>query len=738
MTQNLSGLLEQAVSFHDSGNLHEASKLYQSILALEPNHAEALHRVSLLAKAAKKIDVSLAYLDKAIALQPDQAHFYLSRGTILDDAGEIEQAISSVRRALSLRPGYAEAYNYLGLLLHDQNNLEEALVQFEQAVHYDPQFARGHNNLGNLLRAMSRFEEAEAHFRRAIEIKPDYGLAYHNLGLALMDLGRLADAEAAFSKATLLQPDYAPAHNYLGHAQRLQNKFSEAEASFRAATRLMPDHAVYFNNLGYVLWEQGKLADAVAAYKQAWTVAPGDLRAALGFTLSLPPIYQEKRQIDAIRERYALGVSGLKDTTPKFVAQHAPQKLLEDLRWSNFYLAYQGLDDKTLQIEYAEFVANILKAAAPQFMQPVPRASISGRRLRVGFLSNFFTHCTVGMYFKSWITKLDKTQFDIFVYHIRPDKDWVTEEIMTHCEHFRQSPGSATSTGIIAAKVKQDELDILVYPELGMEVTSFVLAAMRLAPVQVAGWGHPVTSGHMNIDYYLSSASMEPPGAESHYSEKLVKLPGLGTWYTPARLPDAASREDYALPPGRTLYLCPQSLFKVHPDNDALFVAIAKRDPNAVLVFFSGRHPTITQLFLKRLTAAFDKEGIAHQGRGVVLPYMSHASYLQVNMLCDVMLDTLHWSGGNTSLDAIACGLPIVTLPGEFMRGRQSYGMLSAMGLQELIAKDEQDYTDIALRLGNDAEYRQRIARRIKIESRRIFEQQEPIRELEKFFLNAA
>lgn len=736
MTQNLTELLQQAVSFHDAGNFQEAGKLYQNILTQEPNHPEALHRVSLLAKAAKKIDVSLRYLDKAIALQPNQAHFHLSRGTILDDAGKTEEAIASVHHALALKPDYAEAYNYLGLLLHDSNKLSEALSQFEQAIRYDPLFARGHNNLGNLLRAMSRFEEAEKHFRVATELKPDYGLAFHNLGLTLMDLGRLAHAEEAFQQATLLQPDYAPAHNYLGHARRLQNKFSEAQTSFEAATRLMPDHPVYFNNLGYVLWEQGKLADAVGAYKQAWAISPGDLRAALGFTLSLPPIYQEKRQVDAIRERYALGVSGLKDSAGRFIAQHSPQKLLEDLRWSNFYLAYQGMDDKALQIEYSEFVCEILKSAAPHFMQPIPRADISNRRVRVGFLSNFFTHCTVGMYFKSWITGLDKTKFDIFVYHIRPDKDHVTDEIMSYAEHFRQSPGSATSTGTIAAKVREDQLDILVFPELGMEVTSYLLAAMRLAPVQVAGWGHPVTSGHANVDYFLSSALMEPGDAASHYCEKLVTLPGLGTSYSAPELPESAAREDYALPRGRTLYLCPQSLFKIHPDNDALFVEIAKRDPNGVLVFFSGRHPTITQLFLKRLTTAFAQQGLPHEGRGIVLPYMSHAAYLQVNLLCDVMLDTLHWSGGNTSLDALACGLPIVTLPGKFMRGRQSYGMLTAMGLDELVAKNEEEYVEIALRLGNDHDYRDQIVAQIRNASAKIFDQHEPLLELEKFLIS--
>jgi CRISPR-associated protein Csy1 len=125
-----------------------------------------------------------------------------------------------------------------------------------------------------------------------------------------------------------------------------------------------------------------------------------------------------------------------------------------------------------------------------------------------------------------------------------------------------------------------------VYPEVGMDLTVCTLSALRLAPVQCAGWGHPVTTGHQNIDYYLSCASMEPENAREHYTEQLVLLGGIGTHYSKPACSSSADRKRFSLPAERHLYLCPQSLFKIHPDNDEIFLDILEQDQKATLVFF--------------------------------------------------------------------------------------------------------------------------------------------------------
>jgi CRISPR-associated protein Csy1 len=221
---------------------------------------------------------------------------------------------------------------------------------------------------------------------------------------------------------------------------------------------------------------------------------------------------------------------------------------------------------------------------------------------------------------------------------------------------------------------------------------------------------------------------MEPPDGASHYTEKLVTLPGIGTTYPRPLLPAPATRQHFGLPDDVPLLLCPQSLFKIHPDNDALFARVLGALPSARLVYFEGRHPRLTAAFRARLAEA----GIAAE-RTVFLPQCGHDDYLRVNQACDVMLDTIHWSGGNTSLDALACGLPIVTLPGTFMRSRQSAGMLALMGIGELVANDADDYVAIATRLGVDPGWRKALAGRIVAAQSRVFDDPAPTAALAAF-----
>jgi CRISPR-associated protein Csy1 len=218
---------------------------------------------------------------------------------------------------------------------------------------------------------------------------------------------------------------------------------------------------------------------------------------------------------------------------------------------------------------------------------------------------------------------------------------------------------------------------------------------------------------------------------------RLVTLPGLGTHYAAPVAPAAAERSAFDLPADETLFLVPQSLFKIHPDNDRLIARVIAADPKAALVFFAAPYENITQVFGERLAAAFAAEGIEAEARAIVLPYMSHEDYLRVNRCCDVMLDTLHWSGGNTSLDALACGLPVVTLPGALMRGRQSSAMLRLLGVEELIARDLDDYVAIASRLGKDPKLRAALSHRISAAAPTLFSRDEPIRALEDFLQRA-
>ncbi|MHB9101287.1 MAG: tetratricopeptide repeat protein [Sulfuricella sp.] len=727
-------MMERATLLHRSGKLEDARRLYMEISQRAPDFAEAWHRLGLIEQAAGRLDEAADFMRRAIRLDERQPLYFFGLGQVLQDQNEPGEAESLFRQALALNPNMAPAYNHLGLVLQSVQRFDEALQCFREAVRCHPGYARAFNNLGNLLKAKGELLEAIGCFREAVRLSPDYRLALVNLGKALQESGDMAGAEESYRQAVELDPNDFEACSNLGSVQLVQVKLEQAEQAFKCALALKPDSIAQLNWLGYVLREQGKMAECFAVYHRASELDADNLRAMLGECLALPPVYSDRADVNTSRHRYMEGLARLREEAGRFKRLPADQALAQ-LQWGNFYLAYQGQNDCKLQSEYAGFVADVLSAVAPEFFEPVPQdENAPERRLRVGFLSSFLRECTVGAYFKSWITLLDRERFEVFVYYTGHWHDAVTREIEASVEHYVQLIGVEAAE--IARRVKSDGLDVLIYPEMGMDVTGYMLGAMRLAPVQCVAWGHPVTTGHQNIDYYLSCDSMEPDNAREHYTEQLVLLGGIGTRYAKPACSSPADRQRFSLPAERHLYLSPQSLYKIHPDNDEIFLDILEQDQKATLVFFQGMFTTVTQAFMARLERGMTARKLAVLKRVIFLPRMDHDAYLQVNRSCDVMLDTLHWSGGNTSLDALACALPMVTLPGEFMRGRQSYAMLKAMGLDDLIARDKKDYVAIALRLGSDAAWRKEIQLRMAQNIDRVFENESPVKELEQFLLS--
>jgi predicted O-linked N-acetylglucosamine transferase (SPINDLY family) len=248
-------------------------------------------------------------------------------------------------------------------------------------------------------------------------------------------------------------------------------------------------------------------------------------------------------------------------------------------------------------------------------------------------------------------------------------------------------------------------------------------------------WSHPVTSGLPTVSYFLSSALMEPPDGQEHYTERLIGLPGIGICYRKPLVPRpllVKTRRDYGLRDDRILYLSCQSLFKYLPQHDDIFPAIAQCIPNAQFAFL-GTNRGVAAAFWRRLERAFAAVGMSAHEFCVLLPPQDPVSYWNLNVLADVYLDTLEWSGGNTTLEALACGLPIVTLPGRFLRGRHSYAFLHQLEATETVARDKADYLDIAVRLGKSPEWRQRVVEPVKANYHRFYSDSSSLAALEDF-----
>ncbi len=663
---------------------------------------------------------------EALALVPHDPRFWTLAGNAEQDAGRPERAREAYARATTLAPGWALGWHRLGTASFELGEAAEAERAFERAVACDPGHLRAWNNLGHARLERGRLDEAQQALRQALALQPDYALAFYNLARVARARGDAAQALQLATLAERLEPELVDASLLGVEMLRRQGDLAGAKARLEAVLSAKPNHVGARNQLGELLWEAGFAREGREQYRLALGVRPASLRAALGSRLLLPSVYASAADLEAWRGEYTAGLEALHGEAGAF-ASESRDHLGRDAQWSNFYLAYQGRDDVAPQRRYGDFIAGVLRKRFPErYREIAPRPGRA--RPRIGFFSHFFFNCTAGRYFKSWITSLDRSRFEVFTYYTN---EWIgddTREVAAASHTFRHCTGMPLHE--LARAVADDALDVLVYPELGMHAATFALASMRLAPVQACAWGHPVTSGHGNIDYFLTAGAMEPPGAAAHYTERLHRLPGLGTRYAVPVV--GAGATPAGLPGERTLYLVPQSLFKIHPDNDALLAGVLAADPAGHLVMFEARQPAVTEAFRARVAGALDLPVAALGERVTFLPYMPHEAFLRVNAACHVMLDTLHWSGGNTSLDALAAGLPVVTSPGEFMRGRQSAAMLQLLGVPEL-AVAPGDYVATAVGLGRDAAAREALRRRIREACGELFDCSEPIAALHDF-----
>jgi predicted O-linked N-acetylglucosamine transferase (SPINDLY family) len=366
--------------------------------------------------------------------------------------------------------------------------------------------------------------------------------------------------------------------------------------------------------------------------------------------------------------------------------------------------------------------ANYPKWVAPLSMPPLKE----NNKIRIGYVSAFLHSYSGTLWLTGWLRHCDRQNFEVYCYYTGNDLDAITKQFQDYSDVFYHIPYNLEAA---CEQIIADQLHVLVFPEIGMNSQILQMAGLRLAPVQCVAWGHPVTSGLPTIDYFLSSDLMEPENAQEHYTERLIHLPNIGVSYPKPYIPPLTkTRADFQLRDDGLIYLCCQAPYKYLPQYDFIFAEIARRVPQSQFVFLRGG------ILKPRLDRAFAAIGLKSEDYCVFLSIPERFDYLTINLLSDVYLDTFTWSGGNTTLEAIACYLPVVTCPGEFMRGRHSYSFLRMLEVTDTIAQNETEYIEIAVRLGLDPAWRRHIAERLKENHDRLYDDKACVAGLEAFY----
>jgi predicted O-linked N-acetylglucosamine transferase (SPINDLY family) len=682
--------------------------------------------------------------------------------------GDLHGAIARFSKALSLNSSYLDALNNLGITQEALSLYDDARMSFERALSIDSNTPLTWYNLGNTLFKANKLEESRQAYMKALQVRPDYPEALNNLGALLTRLERFTEAIEIFEALTLIRPSfYDGLYNY-AEALRTRGDFELAIAMYQRAIGCAPPtkKAPALARLAAAYRDHGKRLEALSVAREAFSLDPSstevlqarvnleldcgnfqtarrlveeivsrdpsNLSAKLCLTmLQMPTIYRSETEILKARDAYATMVAELERVMGAANDETAPA--MEEVIGNNqpFFLPYQGLDCIELQRRYGTMISEVMRKAIP-LTTPKPRTIRENERIRVGIVSGFFrNHSVYKMPVRGWIQTLDRSAFEVVCYHTQNRIDHCTREVASACAKFVQGP---KSTRQWVVEISSDAPDILIFPEIGMDPMSGKLAALRLAPFQATSWGHPVTSGFPTVDYFISSDAMEPSNASTHYTEELVRLPGIGLHYSPLETrATRISRASIGIRSDAVFLWCCQSNYKYLPQYDWVFAELAREIPSSQFGFITLLPDSeASHIFRNRIRGAFQSQGIDPDERVRFLPALSTDEFASTASLADLCLDSIEWSGCNSSLEVLSQGTPIVTYRGTFMRGRHTAAILEQIGCQELVTETLQDYVRLTVDIATNHDRRARLVARIRENLPKLYQDPSSTRELEK------
>lgn len=722
-------LLPQAVSLHQAGRLGDAAKLYETILTEMPHQFDAAHLLGVIALQTGHLKDAQRVILAALQLKPDDApaHSNLSAAFLRDN--QLNDALKHAQIAATLSPDSVDSLINLGTILRLMNRFADALTPLKSAHAITPKSPQVCNLLGVCLLNSGDARGAVQMFESAVAAVPGDADGWSNLSTALKAVGHLQRAMECYARATALRGDNSASLTAQAGSQFELGKIDEAIATYR----MIYDESTPVQTLcsfAIALIASGLNDEAIHVLQRAINKdAANPIPRWIQTFAQIKPICERPVDVEVSRRQYAKALSDLAE----WLETHPSGDAYRAVGTSQpFYLAYQPFANKDLMVQYGRLCHRVMQTAPGMGAVNLP-TRVAAPSMRIGIASaQIREHSVWNAITKGWVEQLDKSRFELFIFQLSPIHDAETSNAKRHAHHFEDTPTDIL--GWIRA-ISGAHLDILIYPEIGMDPLTAQLAALRLAPLQAVTWGNPLTTGLPTIDIYLSAETMEPVNAQDHYSEKLICLPNLSVYVDPlSPKPTDPQLEALGLPTDEPLLLCPGTPFKYSPLYDSVLIDIAKGLEGlgrGRLVFFSSSSGSMHLQLIDRLRRVFADADVDFDEQVSLVPVLERARFYGLMGRATLMLDTLGFSGFNTALQGIECGLPVLAYDGEFMRGRLASCLMRRLELPELIADSPAKFATRAVELAANSEEVERLRAQIASKRNTLFYDLEAVRGLE-------
>ncbi|MBF0587557.1 MAG: tetratricopeptide repeat protein [Magnetococcales bacterium] len=755
--QDASGLahqMQQAVQLHQAGRLPEAEVIYRQVLALAPDHIDALRLMGAATLQQGRSHEAKGWIEQALSLNPDLVEEQYHLGLAWAGLGDGVRAESAFRRALQLQGDFVPAWGGLGDLyraagalfeardaylealslqpnqwavLSNLGSVHQGLGDFEAAIEcfrkvlvQDPHQMAAHFNLGNALRAIAHPEAAIAHYRKAETLAPDLAAIPNNLGHVLWEVGALQEAETVLCRALALAPNDAEIHNNLAAVYTDLRQLEAAKRHAQQALAISPEYAAAHSNLGSILRELGDHEEALTHHQRALALAPeipqylNNMGTALRELGRLDEAAHHLRQALLLDPEYAAAHSNLASVYRDQGRMEQARVLYEKgLRLKSDFGMVKNLITTLLHLPGLPLDA--LYQAAERYVTRCIEPSCSVQagqnaagdwcsespvkaRLKIGYLSSDFRQHPVGHNILPLLMHHDPNKVELFCYAELPSgSDDMTARFQSVAHHWRATEGLTDAQ--VAEQIRSDRVDIMVYLAGLFDANRVLIAAYGPAPVQVSF--HNGTSTALKaMDYWLTDGYLHPTGqSREQFSERLVRLPNFYCY------PGVHDAPEPGTPPvdenGYVTFGSFNNPAKINSVVIALWSKILRALPAARLML-KYRHLLGDAGLRRRVIEQFSEHGV--EAKRLILPsakesFRAHmARYHQM----DIALDPFPFNGATTTFQALWMGVPVVTLAGEGFISRAAGSMVRHVA-PDLVVQDERAYVAQAVALAGNS-----------------------------------
>jgi len=733
-----------------AGRLSEALAAFDRALAVRPDFFEALYNKATVLAELKRFAEAVSIFDKSLILRPNSAPCLYNRGVAQAQLGRKDEALASYDRALSINPGFAEALDNRGNLLRAMGRLSEALESYEKAVALQPTNFRILYNKAIALSDLKRDEDAVASYEQTLAIEPAFFEAQSNHGLALLKLKRFSEALQSFDKAAALRADDIEMLNNRGTALWHLGRKAEARASYDQVLSARPGHAGTLLNRAFLLQEMGEAEQALADYAKVIAAEPDNARAWNGRGAMLQALTRDSEALadfekavaldpgvaDALANRGLLkwtqngdqagAVADIKAALAIDPAQPYARGELFHVKmfgadWEDFEaekalideavrdgqrmarpFVYQALSSSPADLQACSriFAANLF----PPCDQP-PSFHHDHDRIRIGYVSGEFREQATAYLIAGLYELHDREKFEVIaIDNGGGDGSAMRRRLEASFDRLIYINQMADEDA--AARIRAEEIDILVNLNGYFGAPRTGVFARRAAPIQVNYLGFPATLGAPYMDYIIADRVVIPQEDRGFYDEQVVWLPHSYQVNDRKRAiaPEVPSRALLGLPElrsdsvGNGFVFCNfNQSYKITPDVFASWMRILHAVDGSVLWLLNARPP-----FQANLSREAERHGVAPE-RLVFAPSLPLDRHLARLKQADLFLDTLPYNAHTTASDALWAGLPLLTCKGTSFPGRVAASLLYAIGMPELVTETMADYEKLAIHLAMDA-----------------------------------